>query len=62
MLRERVFYALKGMLKSNKKSFKMMGHPENILMFYRMASAFVAVERKSCAEKIKTIGKKINSN
>lgn len=50
------------MLRSNKASFKLMGQSENIIMFYRMASAFVALERKNCAEKIKGINKKIASN
>lgn len=31
------------MLKSNKSSFQRMGQAENIIMFYRMASAFVAI-------------------
>lgn len=61
-VQKKAFYALKGMLNANKTSFKMMGNSENILMFYRMASAFVALERKTCAEKIKLINKKTNSN
>lgn len=31
-------------------------------MFYRMACAFVALEKKSCTEKIKQINKKIVNN
>lgn len=38
-----IFYTLKGSLNTHKTSFKLLGHSENILMFYRMASAFVAL-------------------
>ena len=38
-----------------------MTQSENVIMFYRMASAFVAVERKNNAEKIKAKRKVIES-
>ena len=51
-----------GSLKSNKLCFKKMMQSENVLMYYRIAAGFLALQRKSSAEKVKSIKKTINSN
>lgn len=47
--KSRVFYAIKNSLKANKSCFQRMSHAENVFLFYRIATAFVAIERKNCA-------------
>lgn len=39
----KAFYALRGMLRTNKTSFQRMGQADNIFWLYRLASAFVAI-------------------
>ena len=46
---EQAFYGWRGVIRSNKSCFRKMTQSENIVMFHRMASAFVALERKSRA-------------
>ena len=48
----KVFYYFKNKYDARKKCFKNMIQTENVMMFYRMASAFAAIERKNFAKKV----------
>ena len=61
-MKESIFYFLKNTVSCKKSSFKNMIQSENIMMFYRMASAFAAIERKNFFKKVEARKKEISSS